>query len=49
MPAPAPAPSADAAKIAADAMEAEHVAKAQAADKAHQEGMKSRLDILDIG
>jgi hypothetical protein len=36
--APAPAPAEDAAKIAADAMEAEHVAKAQAADKAHQEG-----------
>jgi hypothetical protein len=46
---PEPAPSADAAKIAADAMEAEHVAKAQAADKAHQEGMKSHFDILDIG
>jgi hypothetical protein len=47
--APAPAPAEDAAKIAADAMEAEHVAKAQAADKAHQEGTEVLWDTLNIG
>jgi hypothetical protein len=40
-PAPAPAPApVDEHKKAADAMEAEHVAKAEAEAKAHQEGMK---------
>lgn len=43
-PAPAPVPAAeDEHKKAADAMEAEHVAKAEAEAKAHQEGMKEGL------
>jgi hypothetical protein len=43
-PAPAPVPAAeDEHKKVADAMEAEHVAKAEAEAKAHQEGMKQRL------